>query len=74
MGRRETIADLSKAGLLDGASATALEGDTALTLVTQGSQGSAVADATGGATVDAEARTAINDLLAELRTQGIITT
>lgn len=36
--------------------------------------GAAVADASGGATVDAEARTAINDLLARLRTNGIIAT
>jgi hypothetical protein len=39
-----------------------------------GAQGAAVADATGGATVDAEARTAINDLLARLRTHGLIAT
>jgi hypothetical protein len=32
-----------------------------------GAQGAAVADAAGGATVDAEARTAINDLLARVR-------
>lgn len=37
-------------------------------------QPAAVADAAGGATVDAEARTAINDLLARLRTLGIIAT
>ncbi len=36
--------------------------------------GAAVADASGGATVDAEARTAINTLLARLRAQGIILT
>lgn len=34
--------------------------------------GSAVADAAGGATIDAQARTAINSLLAELRTLGVI--
>lgn len=39
-----------------------------------GEQGAAVADASGGATVDAEARTAINDLLARLRTHGLIAT
>jgi hypothetical protein len=39
-----------------------------------GTQGAAVADATGGATVDAEARTAINDLLARLRDHGLIAT
>jgi hypothetical protein len=33
---------------------------------------SAVADVTGGATVDAEARTAINAVLAHLRTLGLI--
>lgn len=35
--------------------------------------GAAVPDAAGGATVDAEARAAINALLAELRTLGLIT-
>lgn len=39
-----------------------------------GAQGAAVADAAGGATVDAEARTAINTLLARLRTHGLIAT
>jgi hypothetical protein len=39
-----------------------------------GTQGALIADATGGATVDAEARTAINTLLARLRTHGIIAT
>jgi len=38
------------------------------------SQQAAVADASGGATVDAEARTAINALLARLRTHGLIAT
>lgn len=38
------------------------------------SQQAAVADATGGATVDTEARTAINSLLARLRTHGLIAT
>lgn len=37
-------------------------------------QQSAIPDATGGATVDAEARTAINDLLAALRIHGLIDT
>lgn len=39
-----------------------------------GQQGAAVADAAGGATVDAEARTAINTLLARLRAHGLIAT
>lgn len=39
-----------------------------------GGQGAAVADAAGGATIDAEARTAINTLLARLRTHGLIAT
>lgn len=39
-----------------------------------GAQGAAVSDASGGATVDAEARTAINTLLARLRTHGLIAT
>lgn len=37
-------------------------------------QGAAIADAAGGATVDAEARTAINTLLARMRTYGLIAT
>lgn len=37
-----------------------------------GARGAAVADATGGATVDTEARTAINTLLARLRAHGLI--
>ncbi len=41
---------------------------------TPSTQPTAVGDASGGATVDAEARTAINDLLARLRTLGIIAT
>lgn len=39
-----------------------------------GARGSAVADASGGSTVDAEARTAVNTLLARLRTHGLIAT
>lgn len=39
-----------------------------------GNQGSAISDASGGATVDAEARTAINAALAALRTHGLIAT
>lgn len=39
-----------------------------------GAQGAAVSDAAGGANVDAEARTAINTLLARLRTHGLIAT
>lgn len=39
-----------------------------------GAQGAAVADASGGATVDAEARTALNALLARMRTHGLIAT
>ena len=37
-----------------------------------GSQQPAIPDATGGATVDVEARAALNQLLAELRTHGLI--
>jgi hypothetical protein len=39
-----------------------------------GTQAAAIPDATGGATVDAEARTAINDLLAVMRNTGFIAT
>lgn len=37
-------------------------------------QGAAVSNATGGATIDAEARTALNALLARVRTHGLIVT
>jgi len=39
-----------------------------------GAQGAAVSDATGGTVQDTEARTAINTLLARLRTHGLIAT
>lgn len=39
-----------------------------------GSRGAAVADATGGATIDTEARAALNALLARVRTHGLIAT
>lgn len=39
-----------------------------------GPRGALIADASGGATVDAEARTAINALLARCRTHGLIAT
>lgn len=39
-----------------------------------GSQSAAIADPSGGATVDAEARAAIDDILAALRNVGIIAT
>lgn len=39
-----------------------------------GAQGAAVADASGGAIIDAEARSALNSLLARLRTHGLIAT
>ncbi len=39
-----------------------------------GPQAAAIADPTGGTTVDAEARSAINDILAALRGFGIIAT
>jgi hypothetical protein len=37
-----------------------------------GAQGAAVADASGGSVIDAEARTALNALLARVRTHGLI--
>lgn len=39
-----------------------------------GVQAAAIADAAGGVTVDAEARAALNDLLAKVRTHGLIAT
>jgi len=50
--------------------ASVLVGGTAVL----GSQQAAIADASGGATVDAEARTALNALLAACRTHGLIAT
>ena len=44
------------------------------TIKVVGAQGASVADAAGGATVDAEARTAINALLARVRAHGLIAT
>ena len=46
-------------------------GDTVQAYITQGG---AISDASGGATVDAEARTAINAVLAFLRAEGLIAT
>lgn len=43
-------------------------------VVVVGTQGAAVSDASGGSTVDTEARTAINDLLARCRAHGLIAT
>lgn len=39
-----------------------------------GAQGAAVADATGGAVIDVEARAALNALLARLRAHGVVAT
>ena len=67
----------------DAAVRMTLSSDGELTVDTQyevagtkvvGARGAAVADASGGATVDAEARTAINTLLARLRAHGLIAT
>lgn len=51
-----------------------LSGSTGFYGAAAAAQPAAVADAAGGATVDAEARTAINDLLARLRVIGLIAT
>jgi hypothetical protein len=45
-----------------------------LTDVDSAGQQAAIADASGGSTVDTEARAALNDLLAKLRTLGLIAT
>lgn len=39
-----------------------------------GARGAAIADASGGVVIDAEARTALNDLLARVRAHGLIAT
>jgi hypothetical protein len=49
-----------------------IAGDIGLNGATPVAQGAAIADASGGAVQDAEARTAINDLLAYLRSRGDI--
>jgi len=74
MARKAQINGLADAGLLTQAQATEFGDDASKTLQASIGTGSAVADATGGATVDAEARAAVNALLAELRTLGIIAT
>ena len=71
--RKALVNELADAGLISTADASSLAGsDTPLNVLL--ATGSAVTDASGGATVDAEARTAINGLLAELRTLGVIAT
>lgn len=64
------IGHFGAAGLLL-ASGTALYNNS---IKVVGAQGAAVADATGGVVIDAEARTALNALLARLRTHGLIAT
>ena len=70
-------ADDAAAGIVPAGSISAAELDPtnlAFFGATATTQPTAVADAAAGATVDAEARTALNDLLARLRTLGIIAT
>ena len=74
MSRKALIVDLLNGGIISEATAIALQNDPAAVLIASTAEGSAVSDASGGATIDAEARTAINGLLAELRTLGIIAT
>ena len=56
-------------GVIDAASAYKVKGNQVV-----GARGTLVNDASGGATVDAEARTAINTLLARCRAHGLIAT
>lgn len=74
--RKRMIHELHEAGLIDTTTATALQADphAVLSIQIASAQGVAVTDASGGATVDAEARTAINGLLASLRTAEVIAT
>ncbi len=79
MSRKSIINDLLNAGLITDAQSAILdtvgEINTGSDFSTTYTQGTAVADASGGAThIDAEARTALNALLAELRTLGVIAT
>jgi hypothetical protein len=73
MSKRAILNDWAEAGIISPAQAQEIQSGAPGTGMNIGT-GSAVADATGGSTVDAEARAAINDLLAELRTLGIIAT
>ena len=70
--RRELVSEMANAKIITPADAAALLDNPDDTLII--GQGAAVADASGGATVDTEARTAINDLLTELRSLGVIAT
>lgn len=70
----EASADVTDATNVTAAGALMDSELTNLALVKGLDAGAAVADASGGSTIDAEARTAINSLLAELRTNGIIAT
>jgi hypothetical protein len=68
-------AALAEAGRFTGAKDLNLVGNLLVSSTkVVGAQGAAVADASGGGVIDAEARTALNTLLARLRTHGLIAT
>ena len=66
---QNSTATLSDAGVLNLDGSYQVDGTQVVS-----NRGAAVADAAGGATIDAEARTALNALLARLRTHGLIST
>lgn len=68
------VSDSSAVGRTVLIAANAAAARTAIGAQATITQQTAIPDATGGATVDAEARTAINAILAALRTQGLIAT
>ena len=70
LGAGVTASSLTSVGTLSSLNVTGGISVTGTQVVS--TQGASVADATGGATIDAEARTAINDLLARVRSHGLI--
>ena len=69
--RKVYLNELEDAGLLTTAKAVALEADPTETLY-GGPQASTISDPSGGATVDAEARTAINAIIDALQAADIV--
>lgn len=73
----EVTATTAEINILDGVTATAAEInklDGAGAVVASGTQASLISDPTGGATTDAEARTAINAIIDALQAFGIVAT
>lgn len=69
--RKGVLNELVETGLITVATAQSLDQDASEALY-GGPTAAAIADPTGGATVDAEARTAINAIIAALENAGIV--